>query len=362
MTPKTKNIIVGIFVVVLSLGMIFFVTWMGSTAIQEESEIYIVYLDEAVSGLSPNAPVKYKGVNIGQVSVIQINPNNSNQVELQLRIRQGAPIKQDSTAVLTAQGITGLQYIEITGGSQDMPMLQPQDEGSLPVIPAGKSTLATVEAAIGPILTNINYTIADIREILKNTNPEHLEHILADVQTVTGSFADHSDDIFQDVRDTANGLNQITQETNTLITDLRGFFKVQQRQFTSTMSDIQKLTTRLNHLIVQVDNQNVISEFNKTIRDLDYLIQTLNGKRNGKGVMTVTQELETTLQEVQTLSRTLGRIAEESDIATTLEELRITLQEVQELSQTLNQVADEVGKRPSALLFGNSKEEIRITQ
>ena len=111
MTPKSKNILVGIFVIFFSLGAIACITWLGSTAVREETDTYIAYLDESVSGLSQNSPVKYKGVTIGQVKKIQINPNNSNQVELQLIIKRGTPIKVDSELILTSQGITGLQYI-----------------------------------------------------------------------------------------------------------------------------------------------------------------------------------------------------------------------------------------------------------
>ena len=78
-----------------------------------------------MAGLNVDAPVKYLGVDVGKVSRIEIDPRNSQQVRLHFLIDRGTPIKQDSLAVLKTQGLTGIAYIELSGGSAGSPPLLP---------------------------------------------------------------------------------------------------------------------------------------------------------------------------------------------------------------------------------------------
>ena len=104
----------GLFVVVFAMGLIAFAFWLGKYG-QDEHDYrrFHVYITESVSGLAPEAAVKYNGVDVGKVESIRINPRNNEEVELILKIKKD-PIKTDSYAVLKFYGITGLAFIEIT--------------------------------------------------------------------------------------------------------------------------------------------------------------------------------------------------------------------------------------------------------
>ena len=290
MTPKSKNILVGIFVVVLSAGTIIFTTWLGSTAVQEETDTYLAYLDESVSGLSQNSPVKYKGVTIGQVEKIRINPENSNQVELQMIIKRGTPIKTDSELVLTSQGITGLQYIEISGGSEDKDFLKAKPGDRYPVIPSGKSTLATVEAAIGPMLQNINLTIGDIREILKSANPERLSHIFEDVESITGTVAKNSETLIENINQTSTGLKQTVDQTNQLVSNANQFFEDRQGQITALLNRFETTTGSVNRLLTAIEQEKLIGSVKNTLGTANRFLDTLQGDGAGS-VKTVVEDV-----------------------------------------------------------------------
>ncbi|MBF0286268.1 MAG: MCE family protein [SAR324 cluster bacterium] len=372
MTPKSKNILVGIFVVCFSIGAISLITWLGSTAIQEETLTYVSYLDEAVSGLSENSPVKYKGVNIGQVEKIQINPNNSNQIELRLLIKQGTPIKIDSQLILTAQGITGLQYVEITGGTEGLPLLVKKQGQKYPVISAGQSTLATVQAAIGPILNNINLTIDDIRKILKTTNTENVADILSDIQKVTGAFANNADGIFKDINQTSSGLQQVIQSTATLN---RLMLSIEKENIIPKLGET---ISHVNRSLDQMEQERVFVNVGKTAARVDNMVESIEGQlsplleefhqssRALNGLLTqmeqqnTAKEIYTTLQEIQRTTRALHQVAEESDVASVMEKLAVTMEEIQTFAQTWREVAETMENQPSALIFGDSKQEIKV--
>ena len=101
--------IVGAFVLVLGSALIAGVLWLASGgAFQTKYDSYLAIMEESVSGLNLNAPVKYNGVDVGKVRAIQLDPANADHVWLTFAIERGTPIRQDTVAVLKTQGLTGI--------------------------------------------------------------------------------------------------------------------------------------------------------------------------------------------------------------------------------------------------------------
>lgn len=334
MTPKSKNILVGFFVVGLTIGAIAFTTWLGSTAIREEMDTFVAYLDEAVSGLSPNSPVKYKGVTIGQVELIEINPKNSNQVALTLKIKKGTPIKEDSTLVLTSQGITGLQYIEITGGSEDIPLLTKKRGEAYPVIPSDKSTLATVQAAVGPLLGNINLTIGDIRQILKSANPDELAQILGDVHGITSAFSRNSDQLFNDLNETGSHVRDVAAQTRTLVTTVNEFVGKNQEQLGAILDQVGTTAETLNRIMLTIEKQKMIQRLDSTLAHAENLMEGYQPE--GKGA--VAQMISSMQQSSSRLDRLLKQVEDSQIILHTSQTVNQAKTVVASVEQASNQV------------------------
>ncbi len=70
-------------------------------------------MTESVSGLSKDSIVKLRGVDIGRVSEIRIDPENIEKIDVFLKIKHGVPIKEDMIAHTQMLGVTGLLSIEI---------------------------------------------------------------------------------------------------------------------------------------------------------------------------------------------------------------------------------------------------------
>lgn len=61
----------------------------------------------------------FRGVQIGEVRTITINPKNAEEVLVTIRVQENAPIKENTYAVIEAQGITGLSFIQLQGGTNE---------------------------------------------------------------------------------------------------------------------------------------------------------------------------------------------------------------------------------------------------
>lgn len=118
MEPKVHYVIVGTFVVVLGLVAIGIVLWLGKTDYRGVYDRYHAYMRQSVSGLSLNSTVKYRGVDVGRVKEIALNPDNTEEVRLTLDILRGTPIKTDTIATLETQGLTGLATLNLAGQSR----------------------------------------------------------------------------------------------------------------------------------------------------------------------------------------------------------------------------------------------------
>jgi len=119
---KVNYALVGIFVLGLGAALVVAVLWLAAGIdTQKKYEPYQSVIKESVAGLSIAAPVKYMGVDVGKVSEIAIDPQNSRQVRVKFLIERGTPIKQDTEAVMKSQGLTGIAYIELSGGSVGAP-------------------------------------------------------------------------------------------------------------------------------------------------------------------------------------------------------------------------------------------------
>ena len=118
MENKVNFALVGAFVLVLATALVGVVLWLASGgAYQTQYERYDASVEESVSGLNPKAPVKYNGVDVGKVERIWLDPENPQRVKLRFQIERGTPIKVDTVATLKTQGLTGIAYVELSGGT-----------------------------------------------------------------------------------------------------------------------------------------------------------------------------------------------------------------------------------------------------
>ena len=92
MEPKVNYILVGSFVVFLGTAVLVGILWLGKTDYRGSYDRYEAYMRESVAGLSVNSNVKYRGVDVGRIKTIALNPTNPEEVLLTMDIMHGTPI------------------------------------------------------------------------------------------------------------------------------------------------------------------------------------------------------------------------------------------------------------------------------
>jgi len=190
MEDKVNYSLVGAFVLVLAAALVAGVLWLAAGfGSQQAMDRYQAVIEESVAGLNVDAPVKYLGVDVGKVVRIRIDPQNSQQVRLHFLIERGTPIKEDSEAVLKTQGLTGIAYVELSGGSADSKPLVAGADGVAPTIPFRPSLSARLENVLTNVLGNVDRVSDNLNAVFDTDNRAALKSTLADAAALTHALA-----------------------------------------------------------------------------------------------------------------------------------------------------------------------------
>jgi len=131
----------GLFIIGFSLAAALFAVWLGSPG-RHDDVLYRIHFPDSVSGLTVGDSVKYRGVDVGSVKTMIIDPDNARLVRVDVRLRKETPVKTDTRASLELKGITGVVFIELNGGNPEaQTLLAATPEGKIPEIPSEKTGL-----------------------------------------------------------------------------------------------------------------------------------------------------------------------------------------------------------------------------
>jgi phospholipid/cholesterol/gamma-HCH transport system substrate-binding protein len=190
METKVSYTIVGLFVLVLSGVLISGILWLSAgQKYSKEYTTYVAYMHESVSGLNTNAPVKYRGVEVGRVNDISLDADRPEQVRLMLDIERGTPVRENTIAILKVQGLTGIAYVELDGGTRDSPPLKAKPGEPYPVIETGPSLLARLDTSMTDLLASLKQTSDNINDMLDPASRRSIRQMISDLAAVSHELA-----------------------------------------------------------------------------------------------------------------------------------------------------------------------------
>lgn len=134
---------------------------------------YYTRLAESVSGLELGTPVKQNGVEVGDISSITTDSADITKSIVRFAVNKGTPMKTDMVASMGSYGITGLKYIEITGGSYSSPDIPVGGEVKSELSTWGKITMRADSIAL-----KVDHLLGNIIGITETQNKEHIDRLI----------------------------------------------------------------------------------------------------------------------------------------------------------------------------------------
>jgi phospholipid/cholesterol/gamma-HCH transport system substrate-binding protein len=121
MENKSHALAAGTFVLALLAMLIALAVWL--TRDTSGQRLYDISSKEAVSGLQPQAGVRYKGVQVGRVTSIALDTQTRGNVLVRIAVNDSAPITSTTFASLGFQGVTGLAFVQLDDSGESSQML-----------------------------------------------------------------------------------------------------------------------------------------------------------------------------------------------------------------------------------------------
>ncbi|MGH8502486.1 MAG: MlaD family protein [Gammaproteobacteria bacterium] len=216
MESQVNYTLIGAFVLLLGAALIGGVLWLGADITGAQYKTYLVYMTESVSGLEEDAPVNYRGVEVGRVRDISLDSTHPQRVTLLLDIQSDVIVRQNDAARLETTGVTGINYINIIGGTPDAPPLVAREGAPYPVIESNPSLLGRLDATLSVLGKNLMVTSDKINDLFSDDNRKAFAQILANLETTTGSLAGRSQQIENALDDFAAGMGNARRASRRL--------------------------------------------------------------------------------------------------------------------------------------------------
>lgn len=115
MTLETRNILVGLLVVVAGALVLVFSSRGGVEASTEGYELHAIY--QNIDGVSVGTDVLLAGIKIGKVTNLK-HIADGHRAEMSMRIRSDIELPIDSIALVVSSGMLGGKYIKLEPGGE----------------------------------------------------------------------------------------------------------------------------------------------------------------------------------------------------------------------------------------------------
>lgn len=219
-----RNFTVGLFVSLSLAALVVFTIWLSGRQGAAATTTYSMFFERDVSGLMLGGPVYYLGVEVGNVSRMQIIPGDPMTVRVDIDVVDSTPVDTGTYASLYYQGITGVAVINLYGDpGMNLPLKTPPGHRH-PVIAVRDSGLAALLADAPGILQKIDRLLEEARGLVGEENRFLVTDTLRNIQTLTGALAGRETafaDLPGAIHDTLAEFQESLQEVQETVAELR---------------------------------------------------------------------------------------------------------------------------------------------
>lgn len=298
MENKAHAMAAGAFVLVVAALLALLAVWL--TRDNGERHLYELSTRETLSGLQPQAQVRFRGVPVGKVEFIGFDHKIKGNVLVRISVDVGTPLTQSTFATVSSQGVTGLGFIQLEDDGPSTVLLVPNDDDP-PRIPLKPGLLDKLLGKTEVIMDQVEAASTKLNKLLGDGNQQAL---MSAVQQF-GQAADSINKVVLKLDPVVASLPKLGQEASVTMKSLK-----------TAADDVSKTAT----------------EVGTTAERLNAKGGPLDKLAEGGAALAATVETFS----AATLPR-LGEVAEE------------TARAMRQLRRTVNAVDDN----PQSLIFGN---------
>ena len=175
MESRAHALMAGLFVLVFSVSAALAIWWFSGK--REATRDLILVTQRNVTGLNPQAAVRYRGINAGKVQEIRLDPEDPRNILIRVSVGASLPLTKATTAQLNYQGVTGLAHILLEDNGSSRELLAAEDD-LLPRIAIKPTLFDNLGERATDIITQVGELTARISRVLDDKNSRNLSQTL----------------------------------------------------------------------------------------------------------------------------------------------------------------------------------------
>ena len=233
----------------------------------------------------------FMGVSVGSVSSMELITGNPVKVRVDIKVLASTPVDSGTYASLVAQGITGVNVINIAAVPGEHSPLPPTKGSQLPTIPVRETGLSAMLAQAPVTVAKLNEVLDQINLLLGSDNRQSiaasLQHIESLVEAVAADRQTWSE-LPTDLKQMVGNANRLVNDLNQVVTGLQPDLSATLAHTRQTAANAEQITARLDQLLSDnqselehfIDNglgqaPDMIFELRSSLRDLQKLLRQL---------------------------------------------------------------------------------------
>jgi len=178
MENRAYALLTGVFLIGIVAAIIVWAQWLGGD--RHERVPYRVVATQPVSGLNPQASVRYRGINVGRVTSLALDPRDRRRILVDLEVDKEIPITRGTYAQLGMEGITGVAYVHLLDEGKDDKPLQEQE-----LITMRPSFMDTISDSAEDLARDSRVLVASLNKLLDEENRSHIKKTLASLERIS---------------------------------------------------------------------------------------------------------------------------------------------------------------------------------
>ncbi|SLN37586.1 MlaD family protein [Oceanibacterium hippocampi] len=333
METKASHVLIGGFVLLFVAGIFGFTLWAAKIEIDQEFVYYDIPLTGSVNGLKIGSDVRYRGITIGSVQDIQIDPDDPSRVLVLAELRSDFPIREGDAATLQMQGITGVAVINIDGARAGNPPIEPPSGKKRAVIPSKPSQLERLFQSAPDLISGGVELVDRVSQLVDENNRQAITEIIVNIRDLTGAVSERREQI-------GNILDQ---------------FEASGADVSETLANLREASGKVSTIIDQLDETLVLAR--GAITGVDGVVRNDAAKALGEFRATMVGAQKT----LATFDAMLAENREPIHDFTSdgLSEFTRFVEEARQLVASLERVSERIESDPARFLFGTQESEFR---
>ncbi|MDH3667840.1 MAG: MCE family protein [Paracoccaceae bacterium] len=187
METRANYVLIGAFTLVGILAALGFFLWLAKVEVDRQYAYYDILFD-SVSGLGEAGDVRYNGLPVGQVTRLSLDQDDPSKVRVRIEIGAEVPVKEDTIGTLELQGVTGVSYVSLSGGTPGSRLLREASDQRIPVIASQPSAVQTLFEGIPAVMNEAVALIKHLNEVAGPENRDAVNRMLGNLERASGNL------------------------------------------------------------------------------------------------------------------------------------------------------------------------------